>query len=392
MENVDLLELMKKSIEEKKIKIKSEKNLKGFLIINFNSNKYVNDFYKSIDGVISKNIKILNNSIILEFNNEKELREGGNLLDGILFSYKYNLIGLDFEPNWLDFYDKNKDFDIKNIKKIINYKLTKQDIEASINEKENNNDLSYKNSEKEFLINSNNYNLNNFVKDWEIYLNKKFDITGDKNELKKFLEVSIKNLKNELGDKIICGFESFFTLEQTIKTKSEKMSEKYEDREYLLKYQENKRKIEEYEENFKKNKNSIRQIWEGHSKKYTSDLNNLKIKFALKKEEEVKFNGVQNNYKEDYENNIDYRNSNSNLKYMMKEQGYDLNYLIISSMVSNYLSIVEQKQKAIIFNNLINISKNLDKKSYFDSLKDIIKNVKNYNKNIESISDINLSI
>ena len=29
------------------------------------------------------------------------------------------------------------------------------------------------------------------------------------------------------------------------------MSEKYEDREYLLKYQENKRKIEEYEENFK---------------------------------------------------------------------------------------------------------------------------------------------
>ena len=59
MENVDLLELMKKSIEEKKTKVKSEKNLKGFLIINFNSNKYVNDFYKSIDGVISKNIKIL---------------------------------------------------------------------------------------------------------------------------------------------------------------------------------------------------------------------------------------------------------------------------------------------------------------------------------------------
>ena len=30
---------------------------------------------------------------------------------------------------------------MKNIKKIINYKLTKQDIEASINEKENNNDF-----------------------------------------------------------------------------------------------------------------------------------------------------------------------------------------------------------------------------------------------------------
>lgn len=393
MENVNLLDIMKQSIEERKPQNKPEKVLKGFLIINFNSNKYINDFYKSIDGIISKEIKILDNSIICEFPNKKELREANNLLDGILFTFKSNLLNIEFEPNWLDFFNKNKNFDIKNTKEIETNKLTKQDIEESLKNKEDKEENLYSKTKKEFLVNSNNYDLNNFSKDWEIYLSNNFETTGNKNELKNFLEESTKNLKKALENKIICDFESFYQLETSIKEKSERIIEKNckDDREKINKYKENQKKLKEgYEKSFT-NKTNIRKIWEENSKLFVEEQKKYKIKFELKNDY-IPFNGVQNNYKEDHEDNIDYRLSNKILKYMTKEQGFDLNYLILSSIVSNYLSIVTQKQKSLLRKNLIDISKTLDKKSYFDSLEDIIKNVKNYENNKEIINENTLNI